>query len=57
MDAVSLLLAVFGSNWSAWLTEAEFAPGLALTTVAVMLSVCGVPGLTVPTVQTPLTRS
>ena len=57
IEAVSLLLAVFGSNWSAWLTEAEFASGLALTTLAVMIRVWGAPGATVPTVQTPVTAS
>src|SRR5262249_34392659 len=52
-DAVSLLLEVLGSNWSAWLTAAELACGLGLVSVTVMTSDCGVPGLTVPTVQTP----
>ena len=51
---MSLLFAGFGSNWSLWLTEAVFAAGLGLTTVAVMVSVCGAPITTVPTVQTPV---
>ena len=52
--ALAELLAVSGSNWSAWMMAAVFvcAPGLA--TKALMISVCGPPVLTVPTVHTPL---
>ena len=52
--ALAVLLPVFGSNWSASLTVAVLVCAAGLTTVAVMLSVCGTPGLTVPTVQTPV---
>src|SRR5262249_5852536 len=40
-----------GSNWSAWLTLAVFAPGPGLTTVAAMVRVCVAPAATVPMVQ------
>ena len=49
--------ALFGSNWSAWLMAAVFVGVLGLATKAVMISVCGVAVLTVPTVHTPLDGS
>ena len=52
--AVAELLAVFGSNWSAWLMAVVFVCVPGLTTKAVMFSVCGTPVLTVPTVHIPL---
>jgi hypothetical protein len=55
--ALALLLAKFGSNWSASLMVPVFVCAAGLTTRAAMLSVCGTPGLTVPTVHTPLTLS
>jgi hypothetical protein len=48
--ALAVLLPGFGSNWSLWETVAGFAAGLVLVTVAVIVSVCGAPGDTVPTV-------
>jgi hypothetical protein len=53
--ALAVLLAVFGSNWSASLMVPVLVCAAGLTTRAVMLSVCGTPELTVPTVHTPLT--
>src|SRR5262249_11148030 len=50
-EAVSVLLAGLGSNWSLWLTPAVLACGLGLVTVAVMVRVCVAPAATVPTVQ------
>ena len=55
--ALAVLLPVFGSNWSASLMVAVLVCAAGLTTVAVMVSVCGAPGPTVPTVQTPVTLS
>ncbi len=55
--ALAVLLAVFGSSWSAWLMVPVLVCVTGLTTVAVMLSVCGTPGLTVPTVHIPLVLS
>ena len=55
--ALAVLLAVFGSNWSASPTVAVLVCATGLTTVAVIVRVCGVPGLTVPTVQTPVVGS
>jgi hypothetical protein len=52
--ALAVLLAVFGSNWSAWLMVPVLVCVAGLTTVAVMLSVCGAPELTVPTVHSPV---
>ena len=52
--ALAALLPVSGSNWSAWLTVAVLVWAAGLVTVAVSVSVCGVPGMTVPTVQTPV---
>src|SRR4029453_5265495 len=48
------LLAAVGSNWSEWLMVAVFVVDATLATVAWMVRVAGVPGLTVPTVQTPV---
>src|SRR5262245_8337325 len=52
--ALALLLPEAGSNWSAWLMVAVLVCGLGLTTVAVMVRVCGAVVVTVPTDQTPL---
>ena len=54
-NALAVLLAAFGSNWSASLMVPVLVCAAGLTTRAVMLSVCGTPELTVPTVHTPLT--
>jgi hypothetical protein len=56
-EAVSLLFPVFGSNWSAWLTDAVFATGFGLTTRLVMVSVAVAPTASVPTVQIPVAGS
>jgi hypothetical protein len=53
--AVSLL--VLGSNWSLWLIVAVFVWALGLCTRACSCRVCGVPTLTVPTVQAPVIGS
>jgi hypothetical protein len=55
--ALALLLAVVGSNWSASLMVPVLVCATGLTTVAVMLSVCGAPGPTVPTSQNPVMLS
>ena len=55
--ALAELLAVIGSNWSAWLMAAVFICAAGSTTVALMISVCGVAVLTVPTVHTPVALS
>src|SRR5438132_905872 len=52
--ALALLLAVLGSNWSAWLTAAVLVWALALTTLARICKLCGVVVVTVPTVQMPV---
>jgi len=52
--AVALLLPGLGSNWSESETVAVFVCALAEVTVAVIVSVCGIPTLTVPTVQSPV---
>ena len=51
MEVVSVLLAVFGSNWSAWPIVAVLACGLAPITSAVMVRVWVAPAATDPTVQ------
>src|SRR5262245_17561271 len=51
---LAVLLAVLGSNWSAAASVAVFVRGMGLSTVALIVKVCGVPGVTVPTVQTPV---
>ena len=56
-SAVSVLLPVLGSNWSASVMVAVLVPKPALATVAVIASVAGVAAVTVPTVQTPVTLS
>ena len=55
--ALPLLLPVFGSNWSLSLIVAVLVCAAGLTTVATIASVCGVPGATVPTSQTPVASS
>ena len=55
--ALALLFAVSGSNWSLCPTVAVLVCGLALTTVARIVSVCGIVVVTVPTVQTPVALS
>src|SRR5258706_218561 len=55
--AVSLLLAVVGSNWSLWLTAAVLVRAAGLDTVARSSSVSGVVVVTVPTDQTPVALS
>src|SRR5262245_54020042 len=52
--ALAVLLPVLGSGWSLWLIVAVLVAVAALATVAVRVRVCGVPGLTVPAVQTPV---
>jgi hypothetical protein len=51
---LAVLLAVFGSNWSAALMVPVLVCAAGLSTVAVMLSVCATAELTAPTFQTPL---
>ena len=46
--ALAVLLAVIGSNWSASLMLPVFISATGLATKALMLSVCGAPGLTAP---------
>ena len=53
--ALAVLLAAFGSNWSASLMVPVLVCAAGLTTRAVMLSVCETRALTVPAVHTPLT--
>src|SRR5262249_18444736 len=53
--ALPWLLPPLGSNWSLWLIGAVLVCAVGLTTFAWSWSVCGVPGLTVPSVQTPVT--
>jgi hypothetical protein len=48
------LLLPSGSYWSLLVTRAVFVRGAGLTTVATICSVCGVPGMTVPRVHTPV---
>ncbi len=52
--AEAVLFEVTGSNWSEWLIVAVFVDWLGLVTIAWITSVCGVPTLTVPTVQIPV---
>ena len=54
---LAVLLAVLGSNWSAWLIVARFVDGFGLVTVARMISVWAADGSTVPTVQIPVAES
>jgi hypothetical protein len=51
---LAVLLAVLGSNWSAWLTVAVLVKGLGLSTRAWICRVGEVPAATVPTVQRPV---
>ena len=55
--ALPVLLAVFGSNWSLPLTVAVLVCAAGLTTRAMMVSVCGLPGATVPTSHVPVALS
>src|SRR5262245_25409686 len=52
--ADALLLPGLGSNWSESETVAVFVCALGEVTVAVIVRVCGVPTVTVPTVQIPV---
>jgi hypothetical protein len=52
--AKAVLLAGFGSNWSACEINAAFVCALAEATVAWIVSVCGVPVVTVPTSHRPV---
>ena len=52
--ALALLLAVFGSNWSARLTVAVLVRASGLSTRAWISSVAAAVGATVPTFQTPV---
>ncbi len=54
---MALLLAVLGSNWSAWLIVAVLVTGFGLVTVARIASVSGDPTATVPTSQCPVAGS
>src|SRR6516225_7865964 len=54
--ALAVLLAVSGSNWSAWLIVAVFVSALGLTTRAVMVKVGTTERPTVPTVHTPAAK-
>src|SRR5262245_8849829 len=51
---VALLLSGLGSNWSAWLMEAVFVCGFALTTRTVRVNIWVAPTATVPTSQVPV---
>jgi hypothetical protein len=51
--ALAVLLAVFGSNWSAWLTVAVLVWAVGLATRAAKVKVGAAERATVPTVQTP----
>ena len=55
--ALALSLAVFGSNWSAWVMVPVLVCEVALTTVAVISSVGPPPELTVPTSHSPVLLS
>ena len=52
--ALAVLLAVLGSNWSAWLIVAVLVDGFGLATVAWMTSVWAVERPRFPTVQVPV---
>src|SRR5690242_237718 len=52
--ALAVLLAGFGSNWSAVLIMTVLVWAAGLSTRASIRKVCGVPGVTVPTAQVPL---
>src|SRR5262245_50363194 len=54
--ALAVLLAVFGSNWSACVTVAVLICVPALATSAMHLSVCEPPGTTRPTSQMPVLK-
>src|SRR5262249_50866479 len=54
IEAVALLLAVFGSNWSEWSIVAGLGGGLAVMTREVSVRVCDSPTARVPTVQIPV---
>jgi hypothetical protein len=53
----ALLLPVFESGWSEWVIVAVFDNGFGEATVAWIVSVCGVPVVTVPIVQRPVVAS
>src|SRR6516164_4846409 len=55
--ALAVLLAVLGSNWSAWLIVAVLVCGAGLTTIARITSVGGDVVATVPTAHRPVPAS
>ena len=57
VDVVAVLLAVTGSNWSAWVIVAVLTVEVSLVTCAWIRSVRAAAVSTVPTVQRPVTGS